>query len=512
MSRFLQSTNDFPLMVKLGEKSPFFGLYRFRQGLRFIPSDDEGFTMRGDKQRLQYKGRRRSHRFTILGDTAFEYDCILEKEPESNVITLLIEGAEKYDFFRQPDFVPDNFLKGSYAVYKKDTLLGEGTGKLCHIHRPEIIDARGRRCWGDLAVAGNELRITIPDWFLSGAKYPVIVDPTIGTTTVGSQSEYLPAPNNPPRTLLFEVQIPVNCFKVTAPLNGSCMGYFYTDRDDDDAGGRAVIYSDAGDKPQYRLTKNEDFIDFRVTSNKPAGWKSGSFSISGSIAGNAYVWFGAFCEYFWYPRFDYGSKCYKDFNDGYRSIPDIYPLYNVNHYENFKLSMYFTCDSGQSYVRTLTQGVTLSDNRIIAVDYKRVTEQTVQASTSITRLLAIFKKIQDSISISDILKKMFLHFRYIQEVLNTSDTLSHFRALFRGLYEIARTEDETKTGYIHFRAISETAHVVSTVLRGMVFFVHIVTLAAVRDYILGRFLKAKTEITLKSCVVREIVLESRINA
>ncbi|MDR0322944.1 MAG: hypothetical protein LBI12_00685, partial [Treponema sp.] len=148
--RFRQSLADFPVSVELGEKIPSWGITRWggNGGLRFVPPDDEGFTLRGDKQRLLYKGLRRSHRFTILGDNAFEYDCILKREPESNVISLLMEGAEHCDFFRQPDFVPDPFLKGSYAVYKKDTLLGEGTGKLCHIHRPLIIDARGRRVWG----------------------------------------------------------------------------------------------------------------------------------------------------------------------------------------------------------------------------------------------------------------------------------------------------------------------------------------------------------------------------
>jgi hypothetical protein len=76
---------------------PSFGLYRFDKGLHFVPPDDEGFILRGDKRRLLYKGRRRSHRFTILCDTAFEYDCILEREPESNVISLRMEGAENFD-------------------------------------------------------------------------------------------------------------------------------------------------------------------------------------------------------------------------------------------------------------------------------------------------------------------------------------------------------------------------------------------------------------------------------
>jgi len=107
MSRFLQSQNDFPLTVKLGEKSPTWGLSRWRgdKGLSFIPSDDEGYSLRGDKQRLVYNGARRSHRITILGDKSFEYDLILMKEPDSNVITIRMEGAENYEFLRQPDFI-----------------------------------------------------------------------------------------------------------------------------------------------------------------------------------------------------------------------------------------------------------------------------------------------------------------------------------------------------------------------------------------------------------------------
>jgi hypothetical protein len=224
---FKQSLSDFPIKVSLGEKMPSWGLLRWggNSGLRFIPPDDEGFTLRGDRQRLVYKGRRRSHRFTILGDMAFEYDCILEKEPETNVISLLMEGAENFDFFRQPDFVKEPFLKGSYAVYKKAVMVGEGTGKLCHIHRPEVIDARGRRCWGELSVVGNELRITIPEKWLAEAKYPVVVDPTIGTTTVGSQ--YQTRQNGPLLQLYFYSAIPVNRFLVSQTIAGTCTAYIY---------------------------------------------------------------------------------------------------------------------------------------------------------------------------------------------------------------------------------------------------------------------------------------------
>ena len=120
--RFRQSANDFPLVVELGNTMPSWELSRWggnNNGLRFVPLDYEGFTLRGDRRRLVYKGRRRSHRFTILDDGAFEYDCILEKEPNSNVISLLMEGAENFDFFRQPDFVRDPFLKGLMLFTKR---------------------------------------------------------------------------------------------------------------------------------------------------------------------------------------------------------------------------------------------------------------------------------------------------------------------------------------------------------------------------------------------------------
>jgi hypothetical protein len=131
---------------------------------------------------------------------------ILKKEPVSNVITLNIEGAERFNFFRQPDFVHNPFLRGSYAVYLKETLIGQGTGKLCHIHRPKIFDALGRSVWGDLNITGGKLSITIPEWWLAHAKYPVVVDPTVGTTTLGSMDRVTSVQNKSPLKSEFILQ------------------------------------------------------------------------------------------------------------------------------------------------------------------------------------------------------------------------------------------------------------------------------------------------------------------
>ena len=569
---FKQSLGDFPLTVKLGEKTPNWGLSRWGgQGLRFVPPDDEGFAIKGNKQQLVYKGRRRSHRFTILGDKSFEYDCILENEPESNVVTLLLEGAEKYNFFRQPDFVQDPFLKGSYAVYKKETLIGEGTGKLCHIHRPEIIDARGRRCWGDLSIKVNRLCITIPEKWLGEAEYPVIVDPVIGTTTVGSQTKWEPFPKEL-TTLMFEGELPVNRFLVPETINGICTAYFYTNEDEPEAGGRPVLYSDNSNEPLNRKSMQENFIDFRVTGGKPAGWRSGTFMSNSSIASGSYIWFGCFTDFFWFPRFDYGAKLYSAwwYDEG-DDIPEIHPKTMSGWYKDIKLSMYFDYSSAQNYVRTLTQGVTLNDSKKLTAGYKRESLETVQGIAAAGSLAAYFRecvmdvsccmklsriqtfirmmlenlKINDGIKIKRELKRKckdgavigseawrsrgffrglieslsiadnfsfpILFLRSITETEGVSDTVQQWGAFVRGLYVEAGCLAEASHKGEYCRVEKDAVQAKGTVFRGLLIFVRILTTSFVRDFVLRRFLIAREEIVLKSCITREITLESRIN-
>jgi hypothetical protein len=478
-------------MVTLGEKTPGWGLSRGNGGrLRFVPPDDEGFTLRGDKRRLVYKGRRRSHRFTILGDTAFEYDCILNREPESNVVSLFMDGAEKFDFFRQPKFVTDPFLKGSYAVYKKETLVGEGTGKLCHIHRPLIIDALGKKVFGDLSVIGNELRITIPESWLSEAKYPVIVDPTIGTTTVGSQNEWIAEAGEDPEALYFLAAIAVNRFLVPQAINGNCTAYAYCNEDDGDGGGRPVLYSDNNSKPLERRSKAEGLFDFGMNGSKPPGWRTAAFQSNRSITAGTYVWFGVLAELYWYPRFDYGAVCYTDTIDDYDPVPDIYPLYNANVYENFKLSMYFTYSSAQNYMRTITQGVTLTDSRKRTGNYKRAMAMNAASG--------------------DYAGKALAWFRTIQEQAATFGAAGHLGDYIRGLYTEAGNIAEIRHEGEYHRVVQDMAGSTAVSLRHLFIFLRLTTLSLVRDYLLSRFLRSREELVIKSPVVRELILESRI--
>jgi hypothetical protein len=494
--RFLQSASDFPLVVHLDRKAPAWGLSRWQgnRGLRFIPDYDEGFALRGDRRQLLYKGRKQSHRFTILGDGAFEYDCILNREPENNVITLKIEGAEDFDFFRQPDFIKDPYLAGSYAVYKKTTFIGEGTGKLCHIHRPKIIDAAGRWVWGDVTITGDTLSISIPEQWLGEAKYPVIVDPTIGTTTVGSldrwwdwDDEFSP--------LEIEMGILVNKFLVNEPINGLCNAHVYSEHKWRDIGCYPCIYSDYGGVPLNRLSCQESFMDF--TKDGPGGWEEGTFQVYSGIPAGSSLWFGFFICWIFYPRYDYGAKCYWESWEGdvedidNPTIPDVYPLWKADEYHDFKLSMYFTYTATQQHLRTLTQGVRLFDTEKRIASFKREAANQVRTgdffSSTIAKLLRIF------------------------DLGGIEDKLSGIRAYYRGLYDTAGIFALGASQAMYSRVNNETVHIAGLALRHFLIFVKLVTVSFVRDYLVKRFLKAREELDVKSPVCRELILESRIH-
>jgi hypothetical protein len=539
---FKQSAADFPLTVSLDNRLPEWSLSRWggNRGLRFVPPDDEGFTLRGDKHRLLCKGRRRSHRFTILGDGAFEYDCILNREPENNVISLLIEGAERFDFFRQPDFVKDPFLKGSYAVYKKETLLGEGTGKLCHIHRPEIIDARGRRCWGELSVVGNRLCITIPEKWLSEAKYPVIVDPVVGTVQIGSQTPIIFGTDY--NNIQMTYQYGVNRFFVPEKLAGTCTAHIYLNESPYGKGNlNPLLFDDINGVPKYRRSQNEEWISTKLWHygpnneriDDPPHWQTAGFSVIDNVQGGSSIWFGAYAEGF-VTNFDYGGTYYKNFqeevwirepeeyydeeedewfgDDGEFYITPDFPIDGQERVYNYLLSWYFEFESqSKNYVRTITQGVTLSDSRKLTGEYKRGLTQTAGVNSLLGRFQIFYRNIQEIVKGTDNNFSLGQFLRSLCETLTMTETIRHLGAYYRGLFDNAEADGEVKAGWVHFTKIADTVHAAGAVFRGVIFLVRIITGAFVRDYLLGRFLKARSELEIKSIITREIVLESKIN-
>ena len=524
--KFLQSKNDFPCAVTLGRITPTFGLNRFKQGLRFIPNDDEGFALRGDKRHLLYKGRRRSHRFTILGDKSFEYDCILLKEPESNVISLKMEGAENFDFFRQPDFVKEPLLKGSYAVYKKETIIGEGTGKLCHIHRPEIIDARGRRCWGELAVVGNELHITIPEWWLAEAEYPVVVDPMVGTSTVGSlilgedpNNSYYDRPYLDGGYAMNKYLVPQNS------MGNNFKAFVYYNRDDESMFGYYIypcLFSNQNNEPHIRKCMWDKSLDISEQyPEDPPNWHSEDFNMIGDLTEGEYVWFGFQASIF-ATRFDYGGECYKGcFSYDYEEEEELWdlmenppPVFIKAEYDVFcdiRWSWYFTYEAlARNFVRTITNGVTLSDVKRLTVNYKRSLTQTAGVSSLLGRFGNFYRKATDFLNGTDTQEVSIIYVRSVNENVRITDIFSHWGAFVRGLRSNAGSIAETTHKANYYRVNRDTVKTFGVGLRSLFAFVRIVTKIIFRDYVLRRFLVAREECVLKSPICLEIKLDSKI--
>jgi hypothetical protein len=69
---------------------------------------------------------------------------------------------------------------------------------------------------------------------------------------------------------------------------------------------------------------------------------------------------------------------------------------------------------------------------------------------------------------------------------------------------------ETKQKGEYYRAVEDTTGSSGVSLRHLFIFLRLVTLSFVRDYLIHRFLRSREELVIKSAVVRELVLESRI--
>lgn len=125
----------------------------------------------------------------LFEDGGHEFAVVLERRPVSNVLRF---GVRSWglDVFPQPD--------GSHAAYHSSRAGNfehphapwadrhYRAGKAFHVLRPWAEDAAGYRVNCELYLPANGVSVlTVPEWFLKDAEYPVLVDPTFGYTTAG---------------------------------------------------------------------------------------------------------------------------------------------------------------------------------------------------------------------------------------------------------------------------------------------------------------------------------------
>jgi hypothetical protein len=98
--------------------------------------------------------------------------------------------------------------------------------------------------------------------------------------------------------------------------------------------------------------------------------------------------------------------------------------------------------------------------------------------------------------------------RVIQDTETIEDETGHTADYLRGLFvEAGNMAETTHTGEYH-RKQQDTAYSEAVPLRHLFVFIRLVTGAYIRELIIGRFLKSNEELVLKSCICREITLDS----
>ncbi|GHU14822.1 hypothetical protein FACS1894161_5510 [Spirochaetia bacterium] len=274
------------------------------------------------------------------------------------------------------------------------------------------------------------------------------------------------------------------------------------------------------------------------------------------------------------------TSCFIDFSfkpdssdpeyDG--EIPPFLDITEYDSFMNIKYSWYFTYTavSAQNYVRTLTQGVTLTDSRKLAVSYKRTAMQTVKGTTALSRFATFhrqclmtvyssavlngiptllrfivehvrstaglfdrrgltrecaesvkanaltkrsqgfYRKAQEGVRGGDTFSFPVLFLRSMPETVRITDCKKHWAAFFRGLRVEAASRAEASYSGEYCRLQADTVQVQSSVFRGLLIFVKLLTTSFVRDYLLRRFLKSNEELAVKSFVTRELILESKV--
>jgi hypothetical protein len=117
----------------------------------------------------------------------------------------------------------------------------------------------------------------------------------------------------------------------------------------------------------------------------------------------------------------------------------------------------------------------------------------------------------ESVKIVDDFDFTVLFIRTLHETQGANDNFQQVRNYIRCLYVEAGNLAETACRGNFYRTVQDTVQAEGSAFRHLLIFVKILTTSFVRDFIIRRFLVAREELVLKSCVTRELTLESKIN-
>jgi hypothetical protein len=548
-----QSAYDVPCRVRFAGSDALMSLSRWGEeaSLAFAPGDAHlGETrIRGNELILKSEATpKRYHVFRRLDGERFEYDVVLLKEPETNVIEIELDFPEGLEFFRQPSAVslaaspfrcaPE--VEESYAVYWKERNGPYKTGKFCHIYRPEIRDARGRKVWGRLDIVGHCMTITIPDGWLSDAVYPVVVDPIVGTQTRGALNTIDWYNEDSPETFYLEIKMGFSRFTAATPISGLCNSYIYSYKNEADSA-QAVLFSDSAGLPVNRLSRNEQVVQLQRLS--PA-WVSSTFSLPSAVAQDAAFWYGYYTHDMLYTYYDAVGTFRCMSVDDYPTVPDVYDDEWNEQTWQVLMSAYFEYSVAQALNRSVMDTVGLTEtfgksfsfkrscaNGVAVVEVKetrkflpRLCADSLQCTEATSRSISFFRNLLDALECRRSSSRIVAMFRVIAETVGFSDILERLRGLVRFCSDSFSLHDETTRLFEYRRTVldevdmTEAFSMIQTLIRfcasglsglgalvrSVGFFRNVFSFAAFLERLLPRMILKKEELIIVSRVTREI--------
>jgi hypothetical protein len=300
-------------------------------------------------------------------DGGLEFEIILKVKPQQNTLTFPIQ-TRGFKFYKQRPLTqelnpadctelsetyarlkngaeywrPENVVN-SYAVYhdsKRDNKYK--TGKAFHIYRPKLTDTDGKTAWAEFNVDAEQtgqLTITLPQSFLDSAKYPIIIDPTFGYTSIGASQG-----NNGGVYL-------VAC-KANMPENGTItemQAYFGCSSS---GNAKTVLYSDNGGTPNALLATS-----YELAISAGNGWRIFTISHVNS-GGSVQLWLAPFANITLLPNYDSGDAHRMAYDQmTYATFPNPF-VEDGNAAQIY--SIYATYTTGAT-LQTVTDALSLGD-------------------------------------------------------------------------------------------------------------------------------------------------------
>ena len=453
---YWQSPQDVPCRIT-GEAltEPVFSLQKWEEaGLRFRSefAGERVHQIREIPGLTVLTTGKRQHVYRRLDEGHFEYDIILPEYPGTCMFKIPLECPRGISFYKQGKkyghLMRPNAL-GSYAVYWKRKNNQYRTGKFCHIYRPKIIDATGRWIWGDLDWDGEALWITVDESWLKRARYPVTVDPVIGTQSAGVGAyDFV---NNEAGMPYFESIITANSYYLDTDLTGPCSAHYHSWKNDGDAGGYGVIYDDTGKRiPQNLVSTGAPHFSLST------GWSGTTFTVPNVIPTGDIIWFGLCAEWLNYPSFDeVGGELLKEH---YLDDPTSGPVPTFRQdgmYWDILLSQYFTYENTTTFNVKIIGRIKPDEELFKTAEYKPLLEETADVVSSSGSAKGILRLISHSCSLAESFVKRNIFAPVLSSVCQTEDILNRSISFFRNLLgTTARMEEVSRQSLSYLRRLT----------------------------------------------------------